>query len=84
MAGSSIAGIVAAIASAITALAAAIGVLPALIKVLRQVKAVHVIVNQQRTDTLNYQRALIAALNKAGIDVPDDQSIPPPDYAAGG
>lgn len=39
-----------------------------------KIAEVHIIVNQQRTDTMNYQRALIAALNKHGIEVPTDQS----------
>lgn len=34
--------------------------------------------NQQRTDAMNYQRALINALHKAGIDVPVDQSVDDP------
>lgn len=38
------------------------------------VDGVHVIVNQQKTDMERYQRALIAALREAGIDVPADQS----------
>jgi len=42
-----------------------------------QIAEVHVIVNQQRTDTLNYQRILIRALNKAGIEIPEDQSVDP-------
>jgi hypothetical protein len=29
----------------------------------------------------NYQRALERALREHGIDVPVDQSVPPPDYA---
>jgi hypothetical protein len=36
---------------------------------------VHKIVNQQRTDALNYQRALIRALQAKGIEVPQDQSV---------
>jgi hypothetical protein len=43
----------------------------------RRVKDVHKIVNQQRTDMLQYQKALIAALAAAGIDVPTDQSTLP-------
>jgi hypothetical protein len=41
-----------------------------------QVKEVHVIVNQEKTNRENYQRALITALNRAGVDVPADQSLP--------
>lgn len=36
---------------------------------------VHIMVNQQRTDALRYQTALVKALKKAGVDVPDDQSL---------
>jgi hypothetical protein len=43
-----------------------------------KVDGVHVIVNQQRTDQLNYQRALIRALQDQGIAVPVDQSIESP------
>jgi hypothetical protein len=82
MTGSSLAGIVGASAGVISAMALVIGALPALIKVLRQVREVHKIVNQQRTDMQNYQRALERALREHGIDVPVDQSVvPPPDYA---
>jgi hypothetical protein len=38
------------------------------------VPSVHKIVNQQRTDMLRYQRALIVALKAHGVEVPDDQS----------
>jgi hypothetical protein len=40
-----------------------------------EVRDVHKIVNQQRTDGLNFQRALIRALQDAGVAVPVDQSI---------
>lgn len=39
-----------------------------------RVQSVHKIVNQQRTDMVQYQRALIFALKAAGIEVPVDQS----------
>lgn len=77
MADSSVAGIVGASAGVISAIGLLIGALPALIKVLRQVREVHKIVNQQRTDMANYQRALERALTDAGIAVPVDQSIEP-------
>jgi hypothetical protein len=86
MTGSSAAGIVSAAAGVITALALVIGGLPALIKVLaeqrrnnRAIGEVHKIVNQQRTDMQNYQRALINALREHGIDIPIDQSISEPE-----
>jgi len=81
---STLAGIITASASVFTALAllvTAIGVLiPNLRETRKAVKAteeVHVIINQDRTDRMRYQVALISALQKAGIDVPADQSIPP-------
>jgi hypothetical protein len=40
----------------------------------RRVQEVHKIVNQQRTDMLQYQKALISALSSAGIEIPEDQS----------
>lgn len=45
-----------------------------LIPILRNTRATHTIVNQQRTDMLNYQAALTAALMAAGVEVPPDQS----------
>lgn len=42
---------------------------------------VHKIVNQERTDRLNYQAALIRALEAKGIDVPVDQSAVAPPQA---
>lgn len=41
----------------------------------REVKQVHRMVNQQRTDAARYTADLIAALQQHGIDVPDDQSL---------
>lgn len=40
-----------------------------------KVEDVHHIVNQQRTDMQRYTRALVAALEKAGLEVPIDQSL---------
>jgi hypothetical protein len=77
MTGSSIAGIVGASAGVVSALALLVGALPELIRVRRQVREVHKIVNQQRTDMQNYQRALERALREAGVAVPIDQSIEP-------
>ncbi len=36
---------------------------------------VHRIVNQQRTDMQRYQEALVAALQRAGVDIPRDESL---------
>jgi hypothetical protein len=45
-------------------------------EVLREdVKAVHKIVNQQRTDMLAYQATLVETLLAAGIHVPTDESL---------
>ena len=41
----------------------------------KEVKDVHKIVNQQRTDMLSYQEKLIASLIAAGIHVPEDKSL---------
>jgi hypothetical protein len=41
----------------------------------KSLSEVHTIVNQQRTDALRYQSALVKALKRAGIEVPDDQSL---------
>lgn len=81
MEGSSLAGIITAIAAVITAVGGvllAVGVLIPNLRetrhLRRETKAVHEIVNQQRTDMMRYQRALVGALKKAGVDVPEDQS----------
>lgn len=80
---SSTAGVVTAIATVLTALGGVIAALALLIPILRETRAnghqtreIHTIVNQQRTDSLNYQRALIRALADRGIDIPVDQSLP--------
>lgn len=81
---STLAGVITAIASAFTAIAlviTAVGGLQRSRKVEAKVDTVHKIVNQQRTDAQNYQRALIAALRKAHVDVPEDQSAQPEDPA---
>lgn len=75
MTGSSIAGIVGAAAGVISAMALLAGALPALIKVLRQVREVHTMVNQQRTDMQLQLARLEQALRSAGVDVPHDPSI---------
>lgn len=62
----SIAGVITAIATMITAIGG--------IYLGRRVQEVHKIVNQQRTDMRQYQKALINALIAAGVAVPEDQS----------
>jgi hypothetical protein len=81
--GSSTAQVVTAIATLVTAVGGIILAFSVLLPILRnskdtrdQVGAVHVIVNQQRTDLQRYNAALLGALKKAGIEVPVDQSVP--------
>jgi len=64
----------------IVAVLAAVGVLigagaTAFIKVLREVRKVHKIVNQQRTDMQSYQWVLTDSLRAHGIAVPRDKSV---------
>jgi len=83
---STLAGVITASATVLTAIALVITAVAGLIRSRRvegKVDQVHTIVNQQRTDALNYQRALIAALSKAGVDVPADQSVDPGPAAGG-
>ena len=82
---STLAGIITAAASVLTSvglIVSAVSVLVPILRTTRQTKTavqeVHIIVNQQRTDLVNYQRALVKALVAAGIDVPDDQSLEEP------
>ena len=77
MTGSSVAGIITAVSTVLIATGGLVTAFGLLLPVLRQTKEIHKIVNQQRTDAMNYQRALIKALRAHGIDVPDDQSRPP-------
>jgi len=64
-----VAGMVTAVATMVTAVGG--------IYLGRRVQEVHKIVNQQRTDMMQYQKALIAMLKHHGIDVPEDQSTLP-------
>jgi len=70
------AGIITAIATVITALGGLILAFSVLLPILKQVKQVHTIVNQQRTDQQRYNIALVELLKKHGIEVPIDQSLP--------
>lgn len=73
------ANIIAAVAGVITALGGLAGgtaLLVSSVRTKRQVESVHKIVNQQHTDSMNFQAALIRALVAAGIEVPIDQSLP--------
>jgi ribosomal protein S11 len=73
-----ITGVITAFASLFTAFALVIASLTAWRKakeVEKKIDEVHVIVNQQRTDMENYNRALIKALQAHDVDVPVDQSV---------
>jgi Na+-transporting NADH:ubiquinone oxidoreductase subunit NqrF len=77
---STTAGVITATGTMFTAVALVITAVAALIRSRRvegKIDEVHVIVNQQRTDAQNYNRALIAALTSAGVAVPADQSVDP-------
>jgi hypothetical protein len=71
-----IALIITAVASVITALGGLVVSVAILIPMLRTARQTHEIVNQQRTDMTVYQRDLKRALNEAGVEIPDDQSLP--------
>jgi energy-converting hydrogenase Eha subunit B len=77
---SSIAAILTAVGVLVTGIGGLVAAFTVFLPVLRKtqadVKKVHTIVNQQHTDILNFQRALIRELVKAGIEVPIDQSLP--------
>jgi hypothetical protein len=75
---STVAGIVSAFAGVITALGGLVLAFGVLLPLLRTARATHKIVNQQHTDMVNYQRALIRALEDQGIVVPIDQSVTEP------
>jgi len=79
---STVAGIITASATVLIALGGLVTAITVLIPILRQsrktheqVEQVHTLVNQQRTDSLRYQVALIEALRAHQIDVPIDQSL---------
>lgn len=75
MADSTLAGIITATATVLIALGGLVSALTLFIPILRNIKQVHTIVNQQRTDMLKYQRTLKKLLEAHGIEVPEDQSI---------
>jgi hypothetical protein len=92
MAASSVAGIITATSTVLIAAGGVIAALTLFLPVLRGTKQnakaieevkvasaeIHTIVNQQRTDMGNYNRALIRALQDQGIAVPIDQSVKTP------
>lgn len=88
MTGAGAAAIIAAAATVITALGGLALALAVLLPSLRknrdavaavhsEVREVHTIVNQQRSDAMAYQAALVAALTAAGVPVPTDVSLAP-------
>jgi hypothetical protein len=79
MTGSSVAGIITAVATVLIALGGVITAIGVLLPILRVTRKTHTIVNSEKTDRLNFQRALIRALTDAGVPVPIDQSLPPVD-----
>ena len=79
--GSTVAATITAFAAVITALGGLILAFGVLLPLLRTARATHKIVNQERTDRMNYQRALIRALEDKGIAVPIDQSVSEPPAA---
>lgn len=68
------------VATAIAALITAVANLRTSRRAVVAVQEVHTMVNQQRTDAQLYQAVLVAALTRAGVAVPVDQSLgaPPP------
>jgi hypothetical protein len=93
MTGSSIAGIITACATVLLAVGGVLTAISVLLPILRGTRdnaaalaanstalgEVHEIVNQRYTDLNNYLRAVIRALEDAGVPVPVDQSLPPVD-----
>lgn len=78
------AGLVTAVATVITAVGGLILAVSVLIPILRGVREVHTIVNQQRTDLVRFQAALVRQLKAAGIEPVIDQSLPiEPEVVAG-
>ena len=67
-------GGMAAFAGLLTASVTAAATFKVLLPVKRDAKAIHTIVNQDRTDRLRFQAVLIQALEDNGIAVPEDQS----------
>jgi hypothetical protein len=81
LAPASAAGIVTAFAASITAFGILLTGIAGILPLMHKVDRVHKIVNQQHTDLLRFQAALIQVLNDAGIPLPKDQSLnaPPTD-----
>ncbi len=76
------AAIITALATAFTALGGLVLAFSVLIPTLRKtrentvaVAEVHTMVNQQRTDMMRYQEALVEALQQGGVAIPADESL---------
>lgn len=74
-------GLITAIATGVTALGGLIVALTVLVPILRKTRQlekktdeVHVLVNQRFTDMERWNRSLVNALRRAGVEVPEDQS----------
>jgi hypothetical protein len=72
---SSLAGIITACATGITALGGLFVALSVLLPTLRQVRQVHTMVNQQRTEMMQLLQVQRQALQAAGIDIPEDEAL---------
>jgi hypothetical protein len=70
-----LAGTITAIATLITAIGGLVLAFTVVIPLFKTAKSTHRIVNQQRTDMLNFQRALVRTLVEHGIKPPIDQSL---------
>jgi len=69
-----IAGMMTAFATLLTAIGGIVVTVKVLIPNHKVNESTHKIVNQQRTDMLRFQAALVKTLVAHGIDVPEDQS----------
>lgn len=74
-----------AVSALLTAVSLIIVAVAGLIPLLRRTKRIetaameiHVMVNQQRTNLVNYQSALLRAMTAAGVTIPEDQSAAAP------
>lgn len=70
------AALLTAAAAAVSALGGLVVAVTLLLPTLRAARSTHEIVNQHQTDMSVYQRDLQRALTVAGIEIPDDKSLP--------
>lgn len=69
-----VAGLITAFATLLTAIGGFFVAIRVLIPVKKQTEQIHTIVNQEKTDRMRFQTALIQTLEEHGIEVPVDQS----------